>query len=350
MRRRTKTLLAAGIAMLAALPANVAVAADLVRVGQAPVISGGALSIARARGYFQKLGLDLDEKRFEDGASAISAIAAGEIDLALLPVDASLFNGIGRGAPLLIVLDAGHNRRGFGATGINVATALYDEGVNSVRDFTELKGRKFGVAALGGVYQYNAALSLVKARLDPATDVEWVVKPQGELVHMLERNELEAADLDFRFGYVAQESKWGPIIISDDQIVPDGEIAVLAARKEYLAKNRDPAVRFAMAYLRAAREFNAAARDPGAHSDIVDILAQSTTANDPELMRAIAPNWSYIADDGAPLVTPLMAMQDFWSGRHFSFVEKKASRKEAFDLTVAKEAKTRLEKHKPFGN
>jgi len=35
----------------------------------------------------QKLGLDLDEKRFEDGASAISAIAAGEIDLEIVDPD-----------------------------------------------------------------------------------------------------------------------------------------------------------------------------------------------------------------------------------------------------------------------
>jgi NitT/TauT family transport system substrate-binding protein len=353
MRTAAKALLAAGmgmhISLLAALLADAGSAADLVRVGEAPVASGGAFSIARAKGYFEKLGLRLEERRFEDSSSAISAMTTGEIDLALLPVEAGLFNAIGKGAPLLILLDAGHNRRGFGATGINVATALYDEGVSSVREFVELKGKRFGVAALGDVHQYNAALSLIKARLDPARDVEWIAKPQRELIHMLERNEVDAINVDFQFGYLAQTSKWGPIIISDDQIAPDAEISVFAVRKEFLAKSRDPAVRFAMAYLRAIREFNAAARDPAAHSDIVDILAQNTTANDPDLMRAIAPNWSYIADDGAPLVNSLLAMQEFWSGRHFSLVEKKASRQQLSDLSLAKEAGTRLQKQKPFG-
>jgi NitT/TauT family transport system substrate-binding protein len=105
-----------------------------------------------------------------------------------------------------------------------------------------------------------------------------------------------------------------------------------------------------MAYLRGIKEFNAAARDPGAHPDIVDILAQNTALNKPELVRAIAPHWSYIADDGLPLVDSIMEMQDFWSGKYFNFVEKKVPREQLFDLNVAKEAQARLEKEKPFGN
>ena len=89
---------------------------------------------------------------------------------------------------------------------------------------------------------------------------------------------------------------------------------------------------------------------PAAHPDIVDILAQNTALNKPELVRAIAPHWSYIADDGVPLVDSIMEMQDFWSGKYFNFVEKKVSREQLFDLNVAKEAQARLEKEKPFGN
>ena len=46
----------------------------------------------------------------------------------------------------------------------------------------------------------------------------------------------------------------------------------------------------------------------------------------------------------------IMAMQDFWSGKYFNFVEKKVPREQLFDLNVAKEAQARLEKEKPFGN
>jgi NitT/TauT family transport system substrate-binding protein len=251
----------------------------------------------------------------------------------------------------VVVLDGGHNRRGYGATVINVTQALYDEGVRTVRDFTQLKGKKVGVAALGSVHQYNAAHSLLKVKLDPAKDVQWTANvPQPDLMRMLERNEVDATDLDYQFGFLAQDNKWGPIIVNDDLIVPDAAIMTIAVHKDFLAKKRDAAVRFAMAYLRAVKDFNGAARDPGAHSDIVELLARSAGLSEPDLVRAIAPNWSYIAEDGLPLVNSIMEMQDFWSGKYFRLVEKKVSRQQIVDLTIAKQAKTRLEKEKPFGN
>ncbi len=344
-----KALLAA-MAIFAALAGNHSHAADLVRVGDGPLLSGGAFYIARDRGYFKKLNLEVETRRFEDDASALASISAGEIDFALLPVNAGLFNEIARGAPLVVVLDGGSNRRGYGATVVNVSQALYDEGVTSVRDFSALKGKKFGVPAAGSVNQYSAARTLIKAKLDPAKDVEWVMNvAQPDLARMLGRNEVAATDLDYRFGLLAQNNRWGPIIISDDQMVPDAQVSVVAVHKEFLAKKRDAVVRFAMAYMRAARDFDAAAINPGGHPEVVDILAQNYGASDPDLVRASAPNWSYIADDGVPRVSSIMEIQDFWSGKHFQLVEKKASAQQIFDPAVAKDARARLAKDKPFG-
>ena len=170
-------------------------------------------------------------------------------------------------------------------------------------DFAKLKGKRFGVTALGSINQYTAAQALLKAGLDPAKDVQWIVNvPQPDLMRMLGQNQVDATDLAYQFGFFAQNNKWGPIVVNDDEVVPGAEIATYAVRKDFLQKNRDAVVRFAMAYLQGIKEFNAAARDPGAHPDIVDILAQNTALNKPELVRAIAPHWSYIADDGLPLV------------------------------------------------
>jgi hypothetical protein len=44
-----------------------------------------------------------------------------------------------------------------------------------------------------------------------------------------------------------------------------------------------------------------------------------------------------------------MEIQDFWSGKHFQLVEKKASAQQIFDPAVAKDARARLAKDKPFG-
>jgi NitT/TauT family transport system substrate-binding protein len=352
MVKFAKALLAVGVSICAALSLpGAGGAADLVRVGEGPFITGGAFFIAREKGYFKKVNLEIETRRFEDGAFAVPSMIAGELEFTLMTANASLFNSIAKGAPLVVVLDRGHNKPGFGYTVINVTQALYDQGVRGTADFAKLKGKKFGVGALGSINQYNAAQALLNAGLDPAKDVQWIVNvPQPDLMRMLGQNQVDATDLAYQFGFFAQNNKWGPIIANGDQIVPGAEIATYAVRKDFLAKNRDAVVRFAMAYLQGIKEFNAAAKDPSAYPAIVDILAQNTALNKPELVKAIAPNWSYIADDGLPLVDSIMEMQDFWSGKYFTLVEKKVPREQLFDLDVAKEAKARLERDKPFGN
>jgi NitT/TauT family transport system substrate-binding protein len=334
-----------------AMAAVEARAADRIRVGEGPFITGGAFYVARDKGYFAKLGLEIETKSFIDGAMAVPSMIAGELDMTFMTPNASLFNSIAKGAPLVVILDRGNNRKGNAYTLVNVTQALYDDGIHSLADFAKLKGKKMGVGALGSINQYNLAQALLKVGLDPSKDVQWVVNvSQPDLMKMLGAGQVDATDLAWQFGMFAQQNKWGPIVATGDQMVPNAAIGMYAARKEFLEKNRDAAVRFAMAYLHAAREFNAAAVAPDTHPDIVELLAKNTALNKPELVKAIAPNWSYVNEDGLPLVDSVMAMQDFWSGKYFHYVETKVSREQLFDLSIATEAKARLEKEKPFGN
>jgi NitT/TauT family transport system substrate-binding protein len=346
--KKTCAALAVGVALMMAGDAS---AADRVRVGEGPFITGGAFYVARDKGYFKKLGIEIETKQFIDGALAVPSMVSGEVDLALMTPNASLFNSIAKGAPMVLFLDRGGNRKGSAYTLTNVTQALYDAGVHSMADFAKLKGKKMGVGALGSINQYNLAQALMKGGLDPAKDVQWVVNiSQPDLMKMLGQGQVDATNLAWQFGVFAQQNKWGPIVVTDDQVVPDAAIGFYAARKEFLEKSHDVAVRFAVAYLHAVKEFNAAALAPDQHADVVEILAKNTALNKPELVKAIAPHWSYVNEDGMPLVDSVMAMQDFWSGKYFQYVEKKVTREQLFDLSIAKEAKARLERDKPFGN
>jgi NitT/TauT family transport system substrate-binding protein len=342
-----------GIALAAvvAVAAGRGEAADLVRAADGPFITGGAFYIARDKGYFKKLGLEIDTKQFADGALAVPSLVSGELDITFMTASASLFNSIAKGAPLVVILDRGNNRPGYAYTVLNVSQKLYDEGIRSLADVAKLKGKRVGVNALGSINHFNAAQALIKAGLDPTKDVQWIMNvPQPDMMKMLGQDQVDATDLAYQFGFFAQNNKWGPIIATGDKVAPNSEIATIAVRKDFLARNRDAVIRFAMAYLQAAKEFNAAAAAPDKHPEIVDILAKNTALNKPELVKAIAPNWGYIAEDGLPLVDSIMEMQDFWSGKHYQLVEKKVSREQLFDLSIAKEAKARLDQEKPFGN
>lgn len=325
-------------------------AADLVRVSDGPFISGGAFFIARDKGYFAKLGLKIETRTFIDGSLAVPSMVSGELDIAGMTAAASLFNSVAKGAPLVIILDRGRNSPGRAYTGFNVTKALADQGVKSISDLAKLKGKRIGVGALGSINQYNAAKLLIKAGLNPATDVQWVTNvPQPDLMKMLGQRRIDATDLAYQFCKFAQNNNWGPIIATGDEVEPDEQIATYAVRKGFLEAHRDVVVRFAEAYLQGIKDFNAAAADPDKYPDIVAILAKNTALNKPALVKAIAPHWSYVAPDGVPNVKSIMRMQDFWTGPYFHLVGKKVTQAQLFDLSVVKEARERLERDKPFG-
>ena len=140
------------------------------------------------------------------------------------------------------------------------------------------------------------------------------------------------------------------MVANGDQVAPGTAIATYAVRKDYLAKNRDVVIRWAMAYLQGVKEFNAAAAAPDQHPDIVEILAQHHGA---EQTRAGQGN-------RAPL--ELHERRRRSAGRfdheHAGLLERQGfpfrreegvAREQLFDLTVAKEAKDRLDREKPFG-
>lgn len=349
MKRPVITLALAGATLaLACLGPRPAAAADVLRVGEGPFITGGGFLVASEKGYFKKLGLDIQTKMFIDGQQAVPALIAGDLDMTFMTANASLFNSIARGAPLVVILDRGNNKPGRGYTVINVSKQMADSGIKTAADFAKLKGKKIGVSGTGSINQYMASLALQKAGLDPRKDVQWVFNvPQPDLMKMLGQGQIDATDLAYQFGFFAEKNGWGPMIITGDKIEPDSPIGVFATRQNLIKDKRDVLVRFAMAYLQGVKEFNAAAIDPDKHADIVQILAKTTALQKPETVKAIAPNWSYTNEDGIPNIKAFMRMQDYWAG-YYDYIEKKVSAERLFDTSIAKEAVKRLNAEKPF--
>ena len=344
MSVRAKMMLALAVMGLMAAP----VAAETVRVAEVPLVTGGGFYVALEKGYFAKLGLTIQTRSFNDGALVVPAMVAGELDVAAVTAAASLFNSIARGAPLAIVLDRGNNRAGRGFTAVNVTNELYEAGLRSPADFAMLKGRKIGIGAIGSINQYDASQALIRAGLDPRRDVQWISNiPQPDLIKMLGQKQLDATNVAYQLSVVARDNKWGPIVAMGDDIVPDAALAMYAVNRNYIVTNRDTLVRFAVAYLQGVKEFNAAAIAPDQHPEILAILAKTTVLNKPELLKAIAPHWSYTNEDGAPQADSILKMQDFWAD-YFTFVEKKVPREQLIDATIAQEAKARLDREKPF--
>src|SRR5665213_1140605 len=153
---------------------RLATADDVVRIGEGPFITGGGFFVAQAKGYFKKVGIDVQPKMFIDGALAVPSLISGEIDISFMTANAGLFNSIAKGAPIVFVLDRGNNKKCRGYTVINVTQELYDSGVKSIADFAKLEGKRIGLSATGSINQYLFAKALQQAGLDPRKDVQWV--------------------------------------------------------------------------------------------------------------------------------------------------------------------------------
>jgi NitT/TauT family transport system substrate-binding protein len=338
--------IAFGLALTAAAPAR---AADTVRVAEVPFISSGGFLIAREKGYFRKVGIEIVTRIFDDGALAIPAMVAGEIDVSTMPASAGLFNSVAKGAPLVVFLDRGRDSKERSYTSISVTNELAEAGVRSPADFAKLKGKRIGIAATGSINQYSMALGLEKAGLNPATDVTWVSGiGQPDLMKMVGQKTVDVAAISYPFSMFAQNNKLARTVATGGDIDPDQQVTTYAAHKDFVATKRDVLVRFAMAYLRGVQDFNAAAADPKTHEAEVKILAANTSINKPELVTAMAPHWSWLSPDGMPNVDSIMTMQDFWAAGRFNLVRTKVAKAQLFDLTIARDAVARMQKDKPF--
>jgi NitT/TauT family transport system substrate-binding protein len=325
-------------------------AADLVRVAEGPFLSAGGFFIAKDKGYFAKIGIEVKVTSFLDATFAMPSMIAGELDVAFQGAAASLFNSIEKGAPVVIFVDRGNNRMGRAYTTAAVSGGSWDGGIHTLADFAKLKNKKIGVGGIGSINQYTIAMALLKAGLNPANDVQWVVNiGQPDLIKMLGQEQVDAVDVAYNLAKVMESNKWGHIIATDDQVVPGSQIGVYVVNKEFLTQRRDVLVRWTMAYLQGVKEFNAAATAPDSNEEVIRILAKNTSLSNPQLIKQIAPNWSYVSEDGIPNVQSVLDMQDLWSGRYFQLIQKKVSEKRLFDLSVVRDAKARLDRERPFG-
>jgi NitT/TauT family transport system substrate-binding protein len=334
------------IAVIAfAIAAPLAVAQQL-RVAVTSAAENAPFFAAVEKGMFGKLGLDVKVDVMPSGVEISNALASGTVDVGLFGTFPFL-TAVSRGVPVVLIGHTWNNALNNPQSEILSVIAREGSGV-PVGDLAKLKGKKVGVNAVGSINQYDMSRALQKAGLDPRKDVQWVIgPPQPDLMKMLGQKQVDAIEVAYQFGFFAQNNKWGPIVATGDQVEPNSSISVYAARRDFVQGKRDVFVRFTMAYLEGVKEFNAAATAPDKYPDVAEILAKNTFLGKPEIVRAIAPHWSYVSEDGIPPIDSILAMQDYWAD-YFTYVEKKTPRSQLFDLSVAQEAKRRLDREKPF--
>ncbi|MGH7001328.1 MAG: ABC transporter substrate-binding protein, partial [Stellaceae bacterium] len=315
------------------------------RLGHVPLISSGPIFLAVARGYFDKVNLKIDQRLYTDGALAIPALVAGDLDLCATTCNAGLFNAIGKGAPYKLFADRGQEKPGSGTMSIVVSKAFVEKGVTGLDKFAPLKGKRLAIQAPGSIDQYLLGNALQKVGLDARKDVQWqsgIKYP--DMVKLMGAGQIDAAEIPVPLSYLAEKQGVGKLIGWGSDIEANAQLACFAIHDSILSKNYAAAVRFAMVSLYAGREFNAAAAKG---DDAVVKIIEEATHLPAGVIKSGAPHWTWMAADGMPNVKSVMRQADYWHA-YFNFVPKAVTAKEVFDLSAVKEANRQLASKNPF--
>ena len=316
-----------------------------IRLGLVRLISSGPIFIAEARKFFDTVNLDVELVYFADGALAMPALVAGELDLTASTLNAGLFNTVAKGAPFKLILDRGIERPGYGSMTIVASNAMYEAGYTKPDDGAKLKGKRIAIQAPGSIDQYLLGRAAEKAGLNPRSDLNWSSgMPYPDIIKIMGAGQAHAANIPVPLAYLAERNNVGKIVGPGSDIEPNAQLACWVMSSRFLSANSSAAVRFAMVHTHASRLFTKAAaeKDP----DVVKIISDATKVPAPLIERA-APRWTWYDHEGMPNVDSVMAQYKFLS-QSMQLVTGSVTAEMLFELEPAKQAAARLKSSNPF--
>jgi NitT/TauT family transport system substrate-binding protein len=144
-----------------------------------------------------------------------------------------------------------------------------------------------------GVSNTSTLNTLLKSVGLKYSDVQTVDLPFPDHVVALKNKSVEASASVEPGPTIAVKNGDAVVVKSDDEILPNHQIAVLLYSEDFALKRRDEAMRFMRAYVRAVRFYNGALKDgrlAGPNADeVIAILSEATPIKARAIYQAITP-------------------------------------------------------------
>ena len=290
--RFVSTAFAAGLsaALSIAAPAASAQTAPLnprvaLKVGAIGAVSDAGIFIAQEKGYFRDEGLDVEIVGFKAAPQILPAIATGEVQVSGSAVTPALFNAFARGITMKLVADKGQVAQGFGFAAIVIRSDLAD----TVRDFKDLKGRKFAVMGKGVSSTTQLGKALERGGIEP-NEVELIELGLPEMVAALGNKAIDGATLLEPFITFATARNVGFRWKGMEDFLPfTGQNGVIIYSQQFTQEQPEAAKRWMAAYLKGTRAYLDAVTKGTDRDGINAILAKHTAVKDLALLAKIAP-------------------------------------------------------------
>lgn len=300
-------------------------AAEVVKMGDLPVISNAALYIAMDKGFFGERGIVVETERFASGAKMVAPLSTGQLDVAVGSPSAGLYNAVAAGQDFRIVADKGQVRPAYSFTGgLVVRKDLIESGkVKAVKD---LKGMKVAGGAKGIVLDYMLAKVLESDGL-AFDSVEVVYLGYPEIVKAFASRAVDAAILPEPWIVQAQKQNVAVPFVLNEQIpsIATFQIGVIMYAGKFIKERPKVARDFMQAYVKGVKYFN----ERGLKNDEVAAIVSKHTSVPPDTIKATI---AHYADPAAkPRVQDLAVLQDWF--HQMGWVKVKVPMDKLVDLT-----------------
>jgi len=266
------------------------------KFGTTGSLSFGGVYIALEKGFFKEQGINLEVVNFRTVGELVAPLGTGQVDFVGMPLSSPLLAAADRGIDLKLVADGSQQRLNWDPSYIVLRKDLADSG--QVKTPKDLKGMKIAIPSQGGFGQMLIDKMLEEGGLK-RDDVEILVVPHADQVPAFQNKAIAASWTLEPFIVRGVQGGFTIRWIPDYKYFGDRVEGAFIVFSPQLAKNRDVAQRWMIAYLKGVRVYLDAFGDKKVGRDeAVNTLAKYTTANDPKLFDFM--RLTYIDPNGQP--------------------------------------------------
>lgn len=226
------------------------------QIAVVPLLDSAPFFVAADMGYFADQGLTVEVQSVRNMDEMLAPLSTGKVDATTATLSTGLLNAMNQKLDIRFVAGqsdpkAPTNKSVF----LVVSKALADSG--AVKGVADLKGRKIAINLRGSIVEYALAKGLQQAGIT-LKDVELVTIPGNEMLTAVKNGAVDAAALgSLNAQRMIAEGVAVPLLRNSD-VIPTGDVpgGVLFGKRLLQPENREAAIRFLAAYLKAARLLN----------------------------------------------------------------------------------------------
>ena len=250
-------------------------------VAYVPIMKFATLYVAKARGIFDKHGLDVKVERVKSGTEVIAFLTQGQVDVGGIAIVASTWNGWAKGMDMRIVAPGALEPTTGSPTMFLLRKDLRESG--KVRQVGDLRGMRVAMAGgPGSGGEYLAAKALERGRLT-IRDVQVLNTGNADMPAGFANRSIDAGILGSP--YADQALAAGSAVSLAEDLTPDAMTVAFVSSGKLVKERPEVAKRFVLALMEAARLMQGgdylAAENLKAYLTHMNTTEQALKAGDP---------------------------------------------------------------------